>query len=241
MATLHDLSRALPHARITGAVGGDTRVHDVTHDSRSVGPGVLFACRPGLVVDGHDFAPQAVRAGASALLVERPLALGVPELVVPSVSDALGPVAARVHGDPSAAFALCGVTGTNGKTTTVYLLDAALRRAGHETGLVGTVETVVAGSAVPGVRTTPEAPELQRLLRRMADAGVTAAAMEVSSHGLALGRVRGTLFAVAVFTNLSHDHLDFHRDLDDYFRAKVSLFDPAYTPVGVVNVDDPHG
>ncbi|CAN5118584.1 UDP-N-acetylmuramoyl-L-alanyl-D-glutamate--2,6-diaminopimelate ligase [soil metagenome] len=241
MATLHDLSSALPHARLTGGAGGGVRVEDVTHDSRSARPGVLFACRPGRVVDGHDFAPRAVTAGASALLVERPLDLGVPELVVPSVVDALGPAAARVHGDPSAAFALCGVTGTNGKTTTAYLLDAVLRSAGHVTGLIGTVETVVAGTPVAGVRTTPEASDLQRLLRRMADAGVTAAAMEVSSHGLALGRVRGTRFAVAVFTNLSHDHLDFHRDLDDYFRAKARLFDPAYTPVAVVNVDDRHG
>ncbi|MBW3603186.1 MAG: UDP-N-acetylmuramoyl-L-alanyl-D-glutamate--2,6-diaminopimelate ligase, partial [Actinobacteria bacterium] len=128
MATLHDLSRTLPHARLAGGVGGDVRVDDVTHDSRSAGPGVLFACRPGLAVDGHDFAPQAVRAGASGLLVERPLGLGVPELVVPSVTEALGPAAARVHGDPSGAFPLCGVTGTNGKTTTAHLLDAVLRK-----------------------------------------------------------------------------------------------------------------
>jgi UDP-N-acetylmuramoyl-L-alanyl-D-glutamate--2,6-diaminopimelate ligase len=219
----------------------DIGVHDVTHDSRGAGPGILFACRPGRRSDGHDYAPAAVAAGSPALLAERPLPVDVPQLVVPSVAAALAPVAARVHGDPSADMLLCAVTGTNGKTTSAYLLESILRTAGHTTGLIGTVETRIACTAVPGMRTTPEATDLQRLLRRMVSAGVSAAAMEVSSHGLALGRVSGTRFAVALFTNLTQDHLDFHRDLEDYFAAKALLFTPAFTPVAVINVDDPFG
>jgi UDP-N-acetylmuramoyl-L-alanyl-D-glutamate--2,6-diaminopimelate ligase len=219
----------------------DVRVSDVTHDSRSAGPGVLFACRPGAHADGHDFAPAAVAAGSPALLVERPLPLPIAQLEVPSVAAALGRVAARVHGEPSAELLLVGVTGTNGKTTTSVLLEAILAAAGHTPGLIGTVGVRIAGQPLAGVRTTPEATDLQRLLRRMVDGGVTAAAMEVSSHGLALGRVAGTRFAAAVFSNLTQDHLDFHADLEDYFAAKASLFTPAFTRVGVVNVDDPYG
>ncbi|MGH8904118.1 MAG: UDP-N-acetylmuramoyl-L-alanyl-D-glutamate--2,6-diaminopimelate ligase [Egibacteraceae bacterium] len=219
----------------------DVRLVDITHDSRLAGPGVLFACRPGQRVDGHDFAPQAVAAGSPALLVERHCDLAVPQIVVPSVADTLGPAAAAVHGHPSRALMLIGITGTNGKTTTAYLLESALRAAGHVTGLIGTVQTIVAGQATPGARTTPESTDLQRLFKRMVDSGVTAAVMEVSSHGLALGRVAATSFAVAVFTNLSQDHLDFHADLEDYYAAKARLFLPAHTRVGVVNVDDPWG
>lgn len=218
-------------------------LRDVTHDSRDAGPGVLFACRPGSRVDGHDFGAAAVAAGSPALLVERPVDTPrpVPQLRVPSVAAALGVAAATIHRHPSEEMVLVGVTGTNGKTTSAYLLESVLAAAGHTTGLIGTVETRIAGAAVPGVRTTPEATDLQRLLRRMRQAGVTAAAMEVSSHGLALGRVTGTRFAVALFTNLSHDHLDFHRDLEDYFSAKASLFTPAFTRRAVINVDDPWG
>jgi UDP-N-acetylmuramoyl-L-alanyl-D-glutamate--2,6-diaminopimelate ligase len=219
----------------------DVRLVDITHDSRQAGPGVLFACRPGQRADGHDFAPHAVKAGSPALLVERHCDLAVPQIVVRSVADALGPAAAAIHRHPSRALLLLGVTGTNGKTTTTYLLESVLRAAGHVTGLIGTVHTLVAGQAVPGVRTTPESTDLQRLLRRMVDAEVTAAAMEVSSHGLALGRVDGTVFGATVFTNLSQDHLDFHADLEDYYAAKAKLFLPERTRVGVVNVDDPWG
>jgi len=160
---------------------------------------------------------------------------------VGSVAQAVGVAAAAVHGHPSRELLLAGVTGTNGKTTSAYLIEAALRAAGMRTGLIGTVQTLIDGQAQPGVRTTPEATDLQRLLARMRAQGVGAVAMEVSSHGLALGRVRGTSFGVAVFTNLSQDHLDFHADLEDYFQAKASLFDPAYTARAVVNVDDPYG
>ena len=242
---LRDLVAATgPEAALLHPPGPSTAevtVEDVTHDSRQVRPGVLFACRPGAVTDGHDFAPAAVADGAPALLVERRLDVDVPQLLVPSVADALGPVAAAVQHHPSAEMLLLGVTGTNGKTTTAYLLEAVLVAAGHSPGLVGTVETRIAGSRVAGLRTTPEAPDLQRLLRRMRDEGVTAGAMEVSSHGLALGRVRATRFRAALFTNLTQDHLDFHADMEGYYAAKASLFDPAYTGIGVVNVDDPYG
>jgi UDP-N-acetylmuramoyl-L-alanyl-D-glutamate--2,6-diaminopimelate ligase len=235
------LAVAGPAARLVGAGAEDVRITDVTHDSREVTTGMLFACRPGQRSDGHDFAPQAVADGAAALLVERRLPLDVPQLQVPSVAESMGPIAAAVHGEPSAEMLLCGVTGTNGKTTCVYLVDAILTAAGHTTGVIGTVETRIAGRAISGVRTTPESTDLQRLLRRMRTAGVTAGAMEVSSHGLALGRVRALRFAVALFTNLTQDHLDFHADMEDYFSAKKTLFTPAYTSLGVVNVDDPFG
>ena len=235
------LDVAGPDARLLAGDAADVMISDVTHDSRGAAAGVLFACRPGQRTDGHDYAPQAVAAGSPALLVERVLDLPVPQLQVASVAAAMGPVAAAVHGNPSAQMQLYGVTGTNGKTTSVYLLEAMLAAAGHVTGVVGTVETRIAGEAITGVRTTPESTDLQRLFRRMRDAGVTAAAMEVSSHGLALGRVRATRFAAALFTNLTQDHLDFHSDMAEYYAAKRSLFTRAYTDLAVVNVDDEYG
>jgi UDP-N-acetylmuramoyl-L-alanyl-D-glutamate--2,6-diaminopimelate ligase len=216
-------------------------VTDVTHDSRAAGPGVLFACRPGAHADGHDFAPEAVARGTSALLVERSLDLDVAQLQVDSVAARLGAVAAAVHGDPTAELDVVGVTGTNGKTTCATLLEGVLTAAGRRTGLIGTVATRIAGIQVPGVRTTPESTDLQRLFRRMADERVSTVAMEVSSHGLALGRVNGTRFAVAVFTNLTHDHLDFHGTMEAYYAAKARLFTPGFSGFGVVNVDDPWG
>lgn len=239
--SLPDLAGALAGARLSGAPDTGVRVSDVTHDSRAAGPGVLVACRPGARVDGHAFAPQAVAAGTPALLVERVLDSPVPQVVVADVAAALGPAAALVHGDPSRDLTLLGVTGTNGKTTTTFLLEAALRAAGARTGLVGTIRTQVADEVVEGVRTTPEASDLQRLLHRMVDAGVSAAAMEVSSHGLALGRVTGTRFTAAAFTNLSQDHLDFHADLAAYEAAKTELFTPGYTDIAVVDVDGAAG
>jgi UDP-N-acetylmuramoyl-L-alanyl-D-glutamate--2,6-diaminopimelate ligase len=221
--------------------GADLTVVDVTHDSRAAGPGTLFACRPGALADGHDYAGDAVARGATALLVERPLDLDVPQIQVDTVAERLGPVAAAVHGDPTAELQITGVTGTNGKTTCATLLDGVLRAAGRRTGLIGTVTTQICGEVEPGVRTTPEATDLQRLFRRMCDRGVTAVSMEVSSHGLALGRVNGTHFAVAVFTNLTHDHLDFHGTMEAYYEAKAQLFTPNFSAVGVVNVDDPWG
>ena len=227
---LRDVAAACgPSATLQPAGEGGVAVVDMTHDSRQVAEGFLFACRPGSHHDGHDHAPAAVAAGARALLVERLLDLDVPQIQVASVAEAMGPAAAAVHGEPSTELLLLGVTGTNGKTTTAYLLESVLAAAGHVTGLVGTVETRIAGRPLAGVRTTPEATDLQRLLRRMRTADVTAAAMEVSSHGLALGRVRATKFAAAIFTNLTQDHLDFHDGMEDYFRAKRALFDGDYT------------
>lgn len=240
--TFAELGTALPaDARLLNADDVDIRVDDLTHDSREAGPGVVFACRPGQHVDGHEYAEAAVAAGSPGLLVERPLSLDVPQWHVTSVADVLGEVAAHIHGHPSRELRLAGVTGTNGKTTVTYLVDAALRAHGDVTGVIGTVETRIAGERVAGVRTTPEATDLQRLLRRMRHSGVTAGVMEVSSHGLALGRVAGTRFDAAVFTNLSQDHLDFHADLESYFAAKAQLFTRRFTPLAIINVDDAAG
>ena len=218
-----------------------TEIASVTHDSRAVGPGDLFCCVVGSTADGHDHAPAAVAAGAAALLVERPLGLGVPEARVASVRAAMGPVAAVALGNPSSKLAVLGVTGTNGKTTTTWLLEGIARAAGIRPGVIGTIGARIDGVDVPGERTTPEATELQALLARMVDAGVGLAAIEVSSHALVMHRVDGTRFAAACFTNLSHDHLDFHAGLDDYFEAKARLFDPALTGAAATNLDDAHG
>jgi UDP-N-acetylmuramoyl-L-alanyl-D-glutamate--2,6-diaminopimelate ligase len=220
-------------------------VASVVHDHRRVEPGALFCCVPGRTVDGHDLAGAAVAAGAVALLVERfldgPDVAAVPQVRVPSVRALMGPLAAAVLGRPSEALRVLGVTGTNGKTTVTYLIEAMVRAAGGRPGVVGTVEVRIDGHPEPGDHTTPEAPELQRLLARMRDAGCDTVAMEVSSHALDQGRVDGTRFAVACFTNLSHEHLDYHGTLDAYFEAKASLFDPARTAAAAVNVADPHG
>ena len=243
--------RHLPHVPLSAAAaavpGSQTRgeasapVDEVAFDSRQVVPGALFFCVRGATADGHDFAEEAVRAGASALAVERWLDLGVPQILVPSVRQAMGPMSAVVLGDPARSMTIVGVTGTNGKTTIVHLLDAVFRAAGHRTGAIGTVGAHVAGEPVPIARTTPEAPDLQRLLRRMRDAGVTTVAMEVSSHALDQGRVGGLLFDAAVFTNLSQDHLDHHGSMESYFAAKASLFTDNRTKQAVVNLDDPWG
>jgi UDP-N-acetylmuramoyl-L-alanyl-D-glutamate--2,6-diaminopimelate ligase len=218
-----------------------TEVASVTHDSRRVEPGGLFCCVPGSTADGHDHAPAAVAAGAVALLVERFLDLPVAQVRVPSVRAAMAPVAAACFGHPSRRLRVLGVTGTNGKTTTTYLLEAIAGAGGFASGVIGTVEARIAGAPVGGERTTPEAPDLQALLHRMAEAGVEVAAIEVSSHALALHRADATWFAAACFTNLSQDHLDFHPTLEDYFAAKASLFDPARVASAALNLDDPHG
>src|SRR4029453_17565606 len=240
-------SRRAPLASLAPAVQGRVRgdaatlVTDVVLDTRKVVRDALFCCVPGARVDGHDLAGKALDAGAAALCVQRPLDLEAPQLVVAGVRDALAPLAAVFFQHPSDRFDLVGVTGTNGKTTTTYMLEAIFRAAGRLPGVLGTVEVRVGDERRPAVHTTPEAPDLQRLLAEMADAGVGAAAMEVSSHGLALRRVDGTPFQAAIFPNLTQDHLDFHTDLDDYYLAKRRLFTPAFTPLAVVNIDDPHG
>jgi UDP-N-acetylmuramoyl-L-alanyl-D-glutamate--2,6-diaminopimelate ligase len=233
-----------PGAELAG--DPQTDVTALAYDNRRVEAGTLFFCVPGHVADGHDFAPGAVEAGASALVVERPLELGVPEVRVPDARAAMAPAAARFFGDPTAEVALAGITGTNGKTTTAFLVRHLLESAGRQTGLLGTVKQVVGGAEETVERTTPEAIDLQATFRRMLDGGDLACAMEVSSHALALGRVRDLRFAAAAFTNLTQDHLDFHRDMEDYFLAKRRLFgvgdDAEASPERfVVNVDDPYG
>jgi UDP-N-acetylmuramoyl-L-alanyl-D-glutamate--2,6-diaminopimelate ligase len=235
----HDLLAGLDAARYHG--DADVEVVAITHDSRRVVPGACFACIPGALTDGHDHAPEAVARGAVALLVERPLAIDVPQAEVGSVRAALGPVAATFFGHPSTAMRVLGVTGTNGKTTTTYLLEAIARRAGDRVGVIGTVGARVAGESIDTLHTTPEADDLQGLLARMRDAGAGTVAMEVSSHALAQRRVDGVRFAAACFTNLSHEHLDYHGTLDEYFAAKARLFDRAFTGAVAINVDDPRG
>jgi UDP-N-acetylmuramoyl-L-alanyl-D-glutamate--2,6-diaminopimelate ligase len=217
----------------------DVEISGLAYSSGSVEPGNLFFCVRGFKSDGHAFAPDAVARGAAALVVERPLDLGVPEVVVDDVRAAMGPVASRFFGEPTERLAVAGVTGTNGKTTTTYLIRAILEAAGRRTGLLGTVTSIVGGREEPVERTTPEAIDLQRSFRRMLDAGDAACAMEVSSHALELRRTDGIRFACRVFTNLTQDHLDFHDDMEAYFLAKRRLFDgpgPA-----IVNADDDYG
>jgi UDP-N-acetylmuramoyl-L-alanyl-D-glutamate--2,6-diaminopimelate ligase len=221
---------------------GATEITGLAYDSREVRAGSLFFCVKGFQSDGHDFAAQAIERGAAALVVERPLELGVPEVVVPSARDAMGPAAVRFYGDPSAELSVVGVTGTNGKTTTAFLLKALLEASepGSTCGLMGTVKSVIGGIERPVSRTTPEAIDLQADFRAMLKAGDRACAIEVSSHALQLGRAEGIHFAAAIFTNLTQDHLDFHETMEDYFQAKRRLFaaDPG---VSVVNVGDPYG
>ncbi|HSG80479.1 MAG TPA: UDP-N-acetylmuramoyl-L-alanyl-D-glutamate--2,6-diaminopimelate ligase, partial [Acidimicrobiia bacterium] len=230
--------------RVGGRVVGDpaTLLVDATHDSRQVRSGTLFVAVPGLTVDGHGYVGAAREAGASAVCVER-LVPGDPgpALVVADTRSALGPIAAIIHGDPSASLRVVGVTGTNGKTTVTHLLEAICMHAGMRPGVVGTLGARIAGETIPLGFTTPEASDLQRLLGRMVTADVDVAAVEVSSHALALGRVGGTSFAIAAFTNLSQDHLDFHGGMDEYERTKASLFSRDRAGRAVIWTDDPAG
>ncbi|HEY2777471.1 MAG TPA: UDP-N-acetylmuramoyl-L-alanyl-D-glutamate--2,6-diaminopimelate ligase [Gaiellaceae bacterium] len=215
-------------------------VTDLAYDARAVTPGALFFCIPGQTADGHNFAAEAVRRGAVALVVEHRLeGLDVPQLVVPSVREAMGPAAAEFFGRPSDTLEIAAVTGTNGKTTTAFLLHAILAAAGRRPALLTNIRRVVGGAERPTGLNTPEAIDLQRLLREMLDAGDRSCAMEATSIGSAQGRLAGTRFRVLVFTNLTQDHLDFHGTMDAYFAAKRALFDQA--DAAVVNVDDEWG
>ena len=224
---------------LMGPGAPEVEVSGLAYSSQSVTPGALFFCVPGFRSDGHDFAPDAVQRGAAALVTERRLDLGVPEVVVDDVRAAMGPAAARFYGDPTAELDVVGITGTNGKTTTAFLVRHLLEAAGRQTGLLGTVKRVVGGVEEEVERTTPEAIDLQETFRRMRDRGDSAVAMEVSSHALELGRVAGIRFACRVFTNLTQDHLDFHETMDAYFAAKRRLFEEP--GLSVVNVDDGYG
>lgn len=208
------------------------QVRAVEHDSRRVGPGALYCCVPGRSVDGRRFAAEAVAAGAVAVLAEQPVSVAAPVVQVPAVRPAMARLASRLAGEPSQSMRLVGVTGTNGKTTTTAMVAAVLDEAGMRCEVLGTLS---------GARTTPESTELQPTLAGWRDDGVQAVAMEVSSHALDQHRVDGCRFAVAVFTNLSRDHLDYHPTMEAYFRAKARLFGPELTERAVVNLDDPYG
>ncbi|MQA60779.1 MAG: UDP-N-acetylmuramoyl-L-alanyl-D-glutamate--2,6-diaminopimelate ligase [Actinophytocola sp.] len=239
-------------ARADGRLIGDaaaagTTVTGATLRAQDVRQGDLFAALPGARAHGADFAQEALAAGAAAVLtdpdgVERPSLLDadVPILVHPDPRGVLGEVAAWIYGEPSLHLAVLGITGTSGKTTTAYLVESGLAEAGKTTGLVGTVETRIAGERLASAFTTPEAPDLQALFAVMLEQGVTHVPMEVSSHALSLGRVNGTRFSVGAFTNLSQDHLDFHRDMAEYFATKSILFDGRST-TEVVIIDSAWG
>lgn len=214
------------------ATGGELTLVDATHDSRAVESGWLFCCVPGEHVDGHDFGAAAVGAGAAALLVERPIDVDAPQIVVDDVRAVMGLAAAAIHGNPSKSLVVIGVTGTNGKSSVVQLLCDVFNAAGRSAELIGTLV---------GARTTPESTDLQRLLAQAVERGTDVVAMEVSSHALTLRRVAGTRFAAAIFTNLGRDHLDFHGTIENYFAAKAELFTDGYTDLAVVNSDDPFG
>lgn len=237
-----DLARviaALTPADVLNNAAADVR--EIEYDSRAVRPGTLFVCVPGERADGHDFAAEAVQRGAIALIVERPVPVPVPQLVVPDARRAMPGLAVFFYGDPSRELVVAGATGTNGKTTTSSLLYAILAAAGLRPGLLGTIESRVGGERRSAQRTTPEAIDLQRTLREMVDVGDRSCAMEATSHGAELGRLTGLHFAALVFTNLSRDHLDFHGTLERYFLAKRSLFVGDDPPPAAINVDDQHG
>ena len=225
--------------RATGATSG-VDVVDIAYRSERCGPGSLFCCLPGSNADGHDFAPAAVATGAVALLVERELpALAVPQIVCDDARAGMALLADALYGHPSLGLDVVGVTGTNGKTTTTLLLAAILDAAQRPCGLLGTVERRIGGRRQAAGLTTPEAPDLQRALRSMIEAGDEACAMEASSIAIVQRRLVATQFSAVGFTNLSQDHLDFHRDLEDYFAAKASLFDGRFPRA--VNADDAYG
>jgi UDP-N-acetylmuramoyl-L-alanyl-D-glutamate--2,6-diaminopimelate ligase len=216
----------------------DTDITAVTYRAEAVVPGALHVCVPGFTADGHDFAGTAVANGAAALVVERELDFEVPQLVVASSRAAMAAAADAFYGHPSRELDVVGITGTNGKTTTAFLMHAVLAAAVGQAGLLGTIESRIGGAVEQVARTTPESVDLQAILRRMADAGDRACAMEVSSHALELERVAGVRFAAAGFTNLTQDHLDFHPDMEAYFAAKARLFREA---PGAINVGDEYG
>ncbi|HHW41551.1 MAG TPA: UDP-N-acetylmuramoyl-L-alanyl-D-glutamate--2,6-diaminopimelate ligase [Syntrophomonadaceae bacterium] len=244
------LKEVLHGIDIVAASGLNTEITGIHYDSRQVKPGFIFVCIKGFRVDGHSFVKDALERGAVGVIGERKVTVpeGVAWVQVSDTRSALASISANFYGHPSRQLFLCGVTGTNGKTTTTHLIEAVLRAGGEKTGLIGTVWNKVGEQKRAVVHTTPESLELQALLREMADAGVGAVAMEVSSHGLVLQRVAQCEFDAAVFTNLTQDHLDFHKDMREYLEAKMLLFRglgrnrtkrrPCYA---VVNADDPSG
>jgi UDP-N-acetylmuramoyl-L-alanyl-D-glutamate--2,6-diaminopimelate ligase len=219
----------------------DPDITSLAYDNRDVEPGGLFFCVRGFSRDGHEFAPDAVGRGATALVVDHRLDLDIPQAIVPDVRAAMAPAAATFYGDPTARLQTVGVTGTNGKTTTAFLVRSLIEAGGRQTGLLGTVKSVIGGEPREAGRTTPEAIDLQRTFTDMLAAGDAACVMEVSSHALELHRADGIHFAAAIFTNLTQDHLDFHPTMEDYFDAKRRLFVELRPAASVINVDDPYG
>ncbi|WP_078894671.1 UDP-N-acetylmuramoyl-L-alanyl-D-glutamate--2,6-diaminopimelate ligase [Streptomyces sp. NRRL S-1022] len=241
---------ATPLAELADQLGvtapqGAAEITGITHDSRAVRPGDLYAALPGARLHGADFVTQAASLGAAAVLTdptgaERAAATGLPVLVVEDPRGRMGELAATIYRRPGRDLLQIGITGTSGKTTTAYLVEGGLG-ASHRTGLIGTVEIRIGEERIKSERTTPEATDLQALFAVMREEGVTAVAMEVSSHALVLGRVDGCVFDIAVFTNLSPEHMEFHSGMEDYFRAKAQLFTPERSRLGVVNADDEYG
>ena len=235
------LSALLKDIEVTMTPGMDPAVGGVAYRSDRVAQGDAFFCVPGFKSDGHSFAADAAARGAAALVVERPVDVDLPQAIVSDTRRALALASALVYGRPTEKMDVVGITGTNGKTTTTYLMDSILRAAGLTTGIIGTVETRVAGERLASARTTPESADLQALFSDMVDKGVSAASVEVSSHAIDLHRVDGVHFAVAAFTNLTQDHLDYHHTLEEYFSVKRRLFREADVDERVVNIDDEHG
>ncbi|WP_037668869.1 UDP-N-acetylmuramoyl-L-alanyl-D-glutamate--2,6-diaminopimelate ligase [Streptomyces griseus] len=242
---------AAPLAELADQLGAEqpgsaAEVTGITHDSRAVRPGDLYAALPGARLHGADFVTQAAGLGAVAVLTdptgaERAAATGLPVLVVDDPRARMGELAATIYGHPGRDLLQIGITGTSGKTTTAYLVEGGLRAAERATGLIGTVEMRVGDERIKSERTTPEATDLQALFAVMRERGVEAVAMEVSSHALVLGRVDGCVFDIAVFNNLSPEHMEFHSGMEDYFQAKAQLFTPERSKLGVVNFDDDYG
>ena len=231
--------RALAPGEVIG--GRPVEILDLAYDTRRVAEGALFFCVPGATRDGHDLADEAVAAGAAALVVERPVDADVPQLVVESVRASMAVAADTFFGSPTDRLTVAGVTGTNGKSTTAYLLHSILQAEDRSTGLVGTVEWIVGGESRDAPHTTPEAIDLQRLFRDMLDAGDDAVVIEASSHGSHYRRLDRVRFDALVFTNLTQEHLDLHGDMEEYFQAKRRLFTGVTSPPAAVNIGDPYG
>lgn len=238
-ATLAEIARELPEATVVGDV--TTRVRDVRHDSREVEPGDLFAARPGTKTDGARFAHDAIARGAAAVLTPRALDVAVPQVVAPDIERALALAASTVWSHPTWHLDVIGITGTNGKTTTAWLVEHALTKLGARPGLLGTVAHRFGAHAWPALHTTPEADDLARRFATMRDAGASHAVMEVSSHAIALQRVGAVRFRVAALTNITQDHLDFHGTMERYIAAKRALFEKLGPGASVVNADDATG
>jgi len=238
-ATLEAIAASLDD--VVSLSGGGTTVTSVTHDSRNVRPGTLFVAICGARTDGHEFIDAAIKAGATGVLTEHPVDIGVGCIVVPDTRAAMAWAARTVYGRPDENLTIVGITGTNGKTTVSYMCESIWRSAGRKPALIGTLGAQIDGEPIPIERTTPESSDLQELLASMREIDVDVVAMEVSSHAMALHRADAIEFEIVVFTNLSQDHLDFHGDMASYFAAKASLFESGRARRAVVNIDDPHG